>query len=489
MLRLVSEYNQYNVHFNKGHEQSFQTKATLALITYLESKLGAKFTIDCKNFLMSRVDLVGPSRLFKQLFDAEIVEWMTRTTKLPDSPFFFMWSCKVMREGRDEYTGGASVHGEENALYATLAEALERFLWYSQSDYFDSPLTETEHFIKENYEYLSPECFVGYSDDQRLSLQRKILANKEENRYLWIKGKSLLDKKDYYLPAQIVSGAVKTRILNEPQIRDQVTGGLATWTSAKGAQLAGLLELIERDAYFITWLNQLAPLRVNLESVSDLLSPQLKKLLQDCARYRMKVSVIQMVTDAPTFAIMVVLEDCSRSVPHYHIGLNAHYDFSKVVEGALLEALRAVQNYQQFFLSGKNWDPKTPVEKIDHQGRSLYWGEPDNASGLKFLIEGPLVDLDRSVPWFSDDDDTHMVRLLDWCRINNYACVSVPLTKSKKNTTNLHVEVVVVPDLYPVYLHESRQHRGSCSRLREVPLRLGYTPRAEPYFAKPHPFY
>lgn len=456
------------------------------LIQFLQKRLGVEVVRKLDGVLNRQVQLVAPSLLAKQLLRAGIIKFINRTNLPCDLPRMYLWSALLNIE-LPRYTGGASSHSSEQALYATLAEALERYLWVRETDFFDSPLFVSERDIRLMGKYIPALRFTGFTNEQR---KKKFGQDIDDNsKFLWIKSSSLIEKSSVYIPAQIASAAVDLNTANEPVIRQQVTGGLATWNTSNGAQLGGLLELIERDAYFITWLNQLTLPRINLATSSDLLSPSLKKLLLSCSRYQFKVTVVQMATDAPTFATMVVVEDVTKHTPQFHIGLNAHYTFSKAVEGALMEALRAVTYYREYFASGKTWDPATPLNMIDHQGRSLYWGEPDKAPGLEFLVKGPMIDVDRNVSWLNDDDVTHFARLLNWCRTNDYECVSVPLTKSKKNTTKLHVEVVIIPELYPVYLLESHQHHFVGKRITDVPEKLGYKARPQPYFDEPHPFY
>jgi ribosomal protein S12 methylthiotransferase accessory factor len=257
------------------------------------------------------------------------------------------------------------------------------------------------------------------------------------------------------------------------------------WPEKSRAQLAGALEVIERDAYMITWLNQITPARFPLDDIARK-NPSLLRLVHMCRRYKLEPHAIRLVTDAPTYAVGVILEDMSGVAPRFGFGLKAHYSLAQAIEGALLEALRARRAYRRYFAAGDTWDPATPVRKIGHRDRLYYWGVPENAEKLAFLLRGPVSALHEEV-WDKDTNSEHMARIVTWCRDSGYACVSVSLGASAMNPTPWSIERIIMPELQPTYLTEE-QAQASGERLSEVPKRMGHVPRKEPFLEAPHPF-
>jgi ribosomal protein S12 methylthiotransferase accessory factor len=264
-----------------------------------------------------------------------------------------------------------------------------------------------------------------------------------------------------------------------------VTNGLATWPTRAGAQLAGILEVVEREAYMVMWLNQLT-LRKYPNASLRKLSPTLAKSYAACERYLYKVHVLQLPTDAPTHAVGVVLEDTTGNAPRFVLGLRSHTSLSSAVEKAMTEAIRALNIFRNWELAGNSWDKNTPIEKIDHHGRLHYWSVPENAKHLEFLVNGPEIPVEAK-PWDHDSKEEHLQRMIEWCREKEFDCISVPLTSSAKNPTSMHIEMMVIPQMHPTYLEESQQHLGG-TRLTDVPKALGYTPRKKPFSERPHPF-
>jgi ribosomal protein S12 methylthiotransferase accessory factor len=378
----------------------------------------------------------------------------------PDEPPLRIWGC-TSKKVKNLHTGGASFSNEAAALTAALAESLERYIWYTQEDYFVDPKRATCAEMASHGPHITPEQFTSFSKQQR---------EKTSSFFL-----------------QAISPTVPgSSHVAEPLIRQQTTIGLATWPTQKGALLAGMLEIIEREALMIMWYNQLTLPQIDLESIR-FKREDLDKLLDSCKRYNLSVHAIPMMTDSPTHAVCVILEDRSGVAPRFAIGLKAHRSLPYAVERALTEALRARLGYRNFFLQGGSWDPNTPIEEIGHIERLHYWGVPTNAERLSFLIAGEKIPYTFDAPWEQDSEEKHLERVISWCREKKFECVSVALTNSKINPTPWHIEMVVMPDLHPTHLNEKRRHLGG-TRLTDVPKYFGFTPRSTPFVDSPHPY-
>jgi ribosomal protein S12 methylthiotransferase accessory factor len=459
-------------------------RALVAFTDLLERKLGVKIVKDLEEIPFSRPDLAEPLKTAALLKKYGVIKSFSATTQFPDLPPVKDWYAKI-NDPTSHHVGGTSWDDDASAMYAAFSEALERYIWMTQDDYFVNPTMATVSEIAKKGLYIAPQNFVGYSEERRKKSPELML--REDAEYLWIQGTSLTQGGRVYLPAQTVCGIRRKWPggKNEPLIRPQITNGLATWPTRAGAQLAGALETIEREAYMIMWLNQMTMPRYTLMSLRAL-SPSLSRAIATCERYLFKIHVMQMPTDAPTHAVAVVMEDVNGNAPRFTLGLRAHTSLPIAVEKAMAEALRAQHIHKAWVMRGNSWDMNTPIEKIDHHGRLHYWGVPEHAKLLEFLIKGPEVTVEKK-PWDNDSREEHLQRIVQWCREKNFDCISVPLTTSLKNPTPLHVEMMVIPQLHPTYLHESVQLLGG-TRLQDVPKALGYTPRQKPFADRPHPF-
>jgi len=413
------------------------------------------------------------------LHAAGVIQTIQLTESLPDEPPLYIWSASCVRDyavRENLIASGISFDNERVALTTALAEAVERHVWASRVDYFAAQKKATaESMRRKRVAALDLERLVG--------LPQK---SSPEQKFLWIRGDSLISKRPLWVPAQLVSGnpGVLTS-LNEPLLREQNTNGCAGGKTKEAAILQGALEAIERDAYMILWLNRLILPRINVEQLA-LRSASLSRLMKLCVRYRLIPQVIRMLTDAPTYALAVVLEDESGMTPNMSLGLKAHRDPAQAAEGALLEALRIRPDIRAM----ENETPKEVQEQIadiGHFDRLRYWTKHNRAKGLAFLTAGPTVNL-TAESWESDTDEEHLARIVSWCREKGYECVSVSLTKSEGNPTPWHLERVIIPELQPLYLKEKNRPVDGL-RVNEIPKQFGYLVEKEAHSSEePHPF-
>lgn len=453
------------------------------LIHRLEKQLGVVVVFNGSTFRIVSAREYETRQRIRLLQERGILKKIWRVSSA--TPPIYSWYGTLGGVARHDITvGGASPNDEVQALTALAAEAMERYIWCTQQDYFVHPLSATLSEVGARGAYIAPDRFVSFSENQRAADASRVLA--PDDTFLWVQGESLITHTKVYLPAQIVSPLIslKPREDGEPMIRQITTNGLATWPTQAGARLAGILELIEREAYMVMWFNQLTPPKAKLDPVRTS-SPTLDALITQCESHTLRVHALMMPTDAPTYAICVVLEDTSGTLPRFSFGLKAHRSLATAIEKAVVEALRG-RSGTQHRLHTQEWNTDTPVDMIGHRDRLLYWAVPAHADKLTFLIQGDEKEYTGSA-WDSDTDEDHLDRLLEWCREKDFECIAVSLGTSKANITPWHIEMMVLPDLHPVHLAEKYRHLNT-TRLHEVPKLLRYTPRETPFIDAPHPF-
>lgn len=463
---------------------SLSERAVASFLALIERRLGVSIVRDARS-IPGGAELADPYRLAKLLRQKGIIKDVQRTLLVPDEPRMRLWTA-FCNDSTGHQTGGASWTNEADAMYAALAEALERFIWFAREDYFDDPTWETVEGIARKGRFIAPERFSGYTDEQRVKNPRRHIS--ESSEFRWIRGRSLVHDDAVYLPSLTVSGTSREyydTVSREPFIRPPITIGLATWPTLDGARCAGANECLEREAYMVMWLNQLTLPRYSLASLREH-DDRIARVIDACSRYRLKMHVIRMLTDAPTHAIAVVLEDESGFAPRFTIGIRANRSLTDAVLKAAAEALRARRGYRWWASVGNVWDPKTPTDDVGHRDRLYYWGLPENASRLEFLVAGPETDA-VDAPWDADDETAHLARILAWCREKQFECTAVSLGTSPTNPTPFHVEMVVMPELQWTYLTESMQAFGG-TRWRDIPPLFGYAARMEPFADEPHPY-
>ena len=284
-----------------------------------------------------------------------------------------------------------------------------------------------------------------------------------------------------YIPSQTISA---TYIGAEPLIRPLVTTGLATHVTDEEAILGGALEVIERDAYMIMWLNQLTLPRIDVHALAET-HPELQALLKQLKQYRLSIDIVRLVTDAPVHAVCAIVTDSEKNDVPLVIGMSAHRRCDDATAHAIAECLRIRKNIRQYWLP-KLKPQDVVANKITHLERCVYWLTPERVQRLSFLTKG-TIETHVDAPWENDTPQEHLARIVEWCRNAGYEFLSVNMGISKKNPTVLKVHNVVIPELQPMHLSEQYRCIGG-SRIAEIPRKFGYTARVQLFIDEPHPF-
>lgn len=451
-----------------GRDTSIQARAFRAFVAFFEKKTGSKVFYDESVPVYKSLEMRDLLYLGKKLQQAGVITMLHQRESLPDEPRVYQWAATVSGGAEKPVftvAEGSSGVSETRALAAAIAESVERYIWRYCRDHF----IDTRHL-----------SFKGFDHGEGFSAE----SGGGEGESLCVQGYSWVKEGKQHIPARLVSGVTFAPEDNaSTSLHQSVTNGLATWPTRDGAVCKGLLELIERDAFMVMWLNQLSLNRYDAVEVCSL-GRDIAELVAACKKYRFETHFIKLITDAPTHALCVVLVDETGNKPQISIGLKAHPSLATAAEGALLEALRIRRGVYAGIKNG-NVAP-SQVENIGHMDRLIYWAEDKNVSRLAFLTQGSVCQIVRE-DWDDEDYDAHLQRLIGWCKEKGYECSSVSLTKSKANVTPWHIEMVVVPQLQWMHLHEKFVKVNEVRRT-EVPKQFGYSPRGEAFLSEPHPF-
>lgn len=471
--------------WNSLYQNRSYAEAVARFVQFLERRLGGEFVYE-DNAPFERAELLDLFKMLDVLRAAGVILAYGPMARMSDEPGLAQWHA-TYRQGEESHAGGATLEDERLALTKTIAEAVERHIWFEKIDYFRSPTVATVEEISRRASVLLPERFAGFSPEQRNGSPR--LTFGPNDSYVWIKGYSWTQERDVWLPAQTVSGCSSARELlppgtREPLIRLGVSTGLSTHPSREQAVLSGAYEIIERDAYMIMWLNRLTLPRLESDELAAH-SAGLRKLIERCRRYRLTPHFVRMLSDAPVHAVCAVLEDLTETQPRLSIGISAHHDLTSAAEKALIEALRGRRGARARIAADVSLEKKI-VGDIGHYDRLLYWASGENYKKLRFLYEGPVISAPQ-MPTKELTPEERLEELLRWMREHDHEMTSVSFTRSSANLTPWHIEMVVIPDMQPIYYHEALPC-ASGERLKSVPEQFGYTKRPAFYLEEPHPF-
>ena len=246
--RMLIDAYPFRSTWDKIRTSTTPSLAVQSFISFLEQRYGVRFLYRPSRFPLGP-DMEDIARIASILENNGIVRSISPVQSMCDEPPLVKWSAQC-GTSRPHISGGLSFANKRSALMSTLAEALERFLWYESDDYAKNPRHAKSNDIGKNG--ILPSRFAGYSAEQRMSAPRLNFDN--STSFLWIDSYSWTTRSLRPVPAQVIGARFARHVYKkEPLIRPSITTGLATWPTRTGAVLRGALEIIERDAFMIMW--------------------------------------------------------------------------------------------------------------------------------------------------------------------------------------------------------------------------------------------
>lgn len=382
----------------------------------------------------------------------------------PDEPFQHCVAARPHGYGHDFFSF-------ESALERALGEAVERHLWRNSDSLHRKIKVLTQNEASKEGA-LTLETITGFSKDQ-ISQNPRFQYN-HNTPFAWIPTQSLTSKETILSPLQLFSARFATEG-REPLLRGGTTIGLATGTTRQQALLKSILELIEREAFMITYLNSLSPDRVDIEALAKE-DQDIAAILKNIKKHKITPYVTTLVTDFPVPVMLGVLVDDTDNGPVYSVGACASFDTKNAIVRSLSEALIIRQSIKHTY---KNF-----TGDIDARGRLHYWAQPAQRGKLDFLLAGKM-----SVPSLTQKVPSHTEQLSiirAHAKEHNCHFFTTTLSNQRLHDTGYHSVMTMSPELHPMHLEESL-HSLNSPRLKSVPATCGYAP-SDILNPEPHPF-
>jgi ribosomal protein S12 methylthiotransferase accessory factor len=256
------------------------------------------------------------------------------------------------------------------------------------------------------------------------------------------------------------------------------------------AILAGLSEVLERDAFLITWLNQLPARPIDPLSHPD---ARVGRYCESMRRRSVEIRLFDLPTDHCCRVVMAVGRNGQGESPAICVGLGADVNIAAATRKSILEmaqcyagmssALRCSSNRER--MSWLADDPQRVDVMEDH---GLLYASPRAVRAFDFLF-------DRKVPRFDWGPPSRgspiraLRRIAAGLAAHGYDFCYVDLTPPELRPFGPASVRVLIPHFQPVHFG-SRSVRLGGMRLFELPFKLGLaTARttADTLNCDPHP--
>jgi ribosomal protein S12 methylthiotransferase accessory factor len=320
---------------------------------------------------------------------------------------------------------------------------------------------------------IEPEELVLYSERQYEAQRfpyRRPVAGEE---LTWVRGTLLDSGEAVYAPASLVylnfAGAG-----GHERFTTMTSSGLAGGDDLPSAVLAGMYELVERDAFVITWLNRLPAPRIDFPETAGFSSDARRHY----RRFGIETHAFDLTTDLGIPVVMAVAVDRSGETPAVTVGLGCNLHPAVALERAVMEVAQvrvgSVPRYRsaQAPPLPRRYDDVRTLE--DH---AAFAASREYLDELDFLLDsvdsqslGDLPDQSRGT--------VEMDLYLCGKRLEHAGCTVafVDLTQPDLDPLGVRIVRAIATGLQPIHFGSGEEHLGG-KRLFSVPRLLGHATR------------
>lgn len=402
-----------------------------------------------------------------------IVQSVGEIVREPGTPEFFHYYARAcdtsaftrLENFRD--TGGAS-SDRGIAMAKAIGEAVERYC-SAIFHYEDLPLTP---FNEADFACIEPERFALYRPQDYEQPGFMWVPFERETPVRWTPALDPLTGETVHVPAAFVFVPyMYYQETPDAPIVQPISTGLACHCSPAEAAVSGICEVIERDAFTITWQAMLAPPQILVETLDD----ANYDLVERFERAGGRVTMFNLTMDHGIPTILSVLQYASPAGPALSFAASTSPSRREAARKSLEELAHTRRYAQHIKTYLPRVIPSPPLHEniVDQTGHLGFWADHDNRTLADFLFASKERQEFDEVPDVGSDnpmsDFETLCRRIDGV---GHRVLLAELTTPDVADLGLTVLRCVVPGFHPLFMGYQNRATGG-TRLWEVPGRIG----------------
>lgn len=276
----------------------------------------------------------------------------------------------------------------------------------------------------------------------------------------------------------------------------ETSNGCALGGCLEEAIFYGILEVVERDSFLMTWYAQLALPRLDPSSVDDQELQLMIARVRAVAGYDLYFYNSTMENGIPS--VLAIAKNTKEKGLNIICAAGAHLDPLRAVKSAVHELAAMMLTLDENFEANQEeymrmFNDSSLVGKMDDHG--MLYGLPQAEERLQFLLDNnrPLRSFEEEYKWKSMHTDlTDDLRdILQVFHRLNLDVIVVDQTTPETIRNGLYCVKVLIPGMLPMTFGHHLTRVTGLDRVLQVPMELGYTEQPltleqlNPY---PHPF-
>ena len=388
---------------------------------------------------------------------------------VPNNPKIFQPEMDGLIE---EVTSGVG-ETEESANNSAVGEAVERYC----SGYVQKNRLLFGAYKKSAKNYMAIDDYINnnHSEDSRIEADVPLI-------YGWVYGENLTKAEKVLVPAAIVWDTYKPILPQETYLTHGQVSGSACGRTQTEASINGLLEVIERDSFMITWLNKLAVSKIDVYSF-----PKVKEIFGEFfQRDSFELHLVDTTTDIGIPSVFGIMKSADGKL---YVGGSARIDMESAVIKTLLEIT-------QLYIGNKNIMYSTTKARIEANAikkssdRIQYYLQQEAHKNLDFLYKSQVIKSYVDYKTYAGNEQQKLTFIIEKLKAANLDSIIVDVTTEDVKSVGLSVVKAVIPGTVPLIYSENEKQLNN-RRIFDLPVKLGYSDTAlhvAELNTNPHPF-
>ncbi len=345
-------------------------------------------------------------------------------------------------------------------------------------------------------DYLDPMTFAQYSDEFYDRNAHGFVRWSPELECGWAWGYSVKSQSPVLVPEQIAFYLCRAPF--GQNFVQECSNGCAAGSTIEEAMLHGMLEVLERDAFLLTWYGGLSPRRIDMRSVESKLTQAMVARL-DLLGYEVRCFDIRVDTTVPVVAAVAVRRDGGLGTLCFAAGCSL--DPEDAVRGAVCEVASYVPSLEARLAANSDAinamaSDFSLVRELEHH--SLLYALPAMRPRASFMVDQEdefsldelFANRRQNSSQTRDLRDDVLMLSAEIIRLGSDVIV-VDQTPPEQKTIGLHTVRTITPGLLPIDFGWDKQRALQSPRLRHAPVAAGLrkAPLTEGQLNwAPHPF-
>ena len=328
-----------------------------------------------------------------------------------DAPQFFHYyahtsNCEAFSDNENFRNTGGVATTRKLAMAKAIGESIERY----SSALFDQQALPLESFRNGKLNKISPDFFNYFSEEQFNNPDFPYAKFTQDTLVRWSPTINLSTFEEIHVPASAIwMPYFYDSESGELPIMQPISTGLSAHCSLVEATLGGLLEVVERDSFSLTWQGCLSHPKIIIETLSD----ANYELVQRIEAAGHEVHLLNATTELGIPVILGVAFHERYPSPPFVVSAAAELNPEVAVRKALEELvhtrryMREVQEFDEVFNVNEEWDKV--AEQIHHL---RLWGDRAMLPKAQFLTRSEKRISFDSLPNLEQSTETKSLKHL-----------------------------------------------------------------------------